>query len=56
MVLMKAPIKIENAVDTRTKNFLTEAEIASFLEAARRGRHGVRNFPMMHLATGMGCE
>jgi len=48
---MKAPsIKNENAVDGRAKNFLNEAEIASFLKAARKGRHGVRNFAMMLLA------
>jgi type 1 fimbriae regulatory protein FimB len=39
----------ENAVDTRPKNFLTEAEIASFLKAARRGRHRVRNYAMLLL-------
>lgn len=37
----------KQAVDARDKNFLTEAEIKRFLEAARRGRHGVRDFAMM---------
>jgi len=37
----------ENAVDARPKNFLTKAEIASFLNAARKGRHGIRNFAML---------
>jgi hypothetical protein len=44
---VKAPINTENAVDTRQKNFLTEAEIESFLKAARKGRHGIRNFVML---------
>jgi len=35
------------AVDTRGKNFLTEAEIKRFLAAARGGRHGGRDFAMM---------
>jgi integrase len=39
-----------NAVDDRPKNFLTEAEIASVLQAARKGRHGVRNYAMVLLA------
>jgi len=47
---VKAPINPESAVDTRKKNFLTEAEIESFLKAARKGRHGVRNFAMLLLA------
>jgi type 1 fimbriae regulatory protein FimB len=40
----------DNTVDDRPKNFLTEAEIASFLQAARKGRHGVRNYAMALLA------
>jgi len=40
----------QNTVDDRPKNFLTEAEIADFLKAARKGRHGVRNFAMLLLA------
>jgi len=47
MVVVKAPIDTENAVDTRKKNFLTEGEIESFLKAARKGRHGIRNFAML---------
>lgn len=43
-------IRNENTVDQRAKNFLTEAEISSFLKAGRKGRHGVRNFAMMLLA------
>ena len=31
--MVKAPINPESAVDTRRKNFLTEAEIESFLKA-----------------------
>lgn len=47
---MTAQIQDGIAVDNRPKNFLTEAEIASFLKAARRGRHGVRNYSMILLA------
>ncbi len=43
-------IKNENAVDARAKNFLTEAEVEVFLKAARKSRHGVRNFAMVLLA------
>ena len=40
----------EHAVDSHPKNFLTEAEVESFLKAARKGRHGIRNFAMLLLA------
>jgi len=40
----------QNTVDDRPKNFLTEAEIADFLKAARKGRHGIRNYAMLLLA------
>ena len=40
----------QNNVDDRPKNFLTEAEIADFLKAARKGRHGLRNYAMVLLA------
>ena len=40
----------ETAVDSRPKNFLTESEIEAFLKAARKGRHGARNFAMMLMA------
>jgi len=40
----------ENVVDSRPKNFLTESEIERFLKAARKGRHGARNFAMMLMA------
>jgi type 1 fimbriae regulatory protein FimB len=48
--VVKAATNTENAVDTRKKNFLTEAEIESFLKAARKGRYGIRNFAMLLLA------
>jgi hypothetical protein len=32
----------KQTVDSRGKDFLTEAEMRRFLEAARHGRHGVR--------------
>src|ERR1700756_3059820 len=47
---MIALTQAENAVDNRPKNFLTEAEITSFLQAARRGRHGIRNYAMALVA------
>ena len=37
-------------VDSRGKNYLTESEIQKFLTAARKGRHGVRDFSMMLLS------
>ncbi len=48
--MVKAATNTENAVDTRKKNFLTEAEIESFLKAARKRRYGIRNFAMLLLA------
>jgi type 1 fimbriae regulatory protein FimB len=47
---MRAIISPEKAVDARPKNFLTEAEMGNFLKAARKGRHGVRNYAMALLA------
>jgi type 1 fimbriae regulatory protein FimB len=44
---VKAVIESESAVDDRPKNFLTEAEMGSFLKAARHGRHSTRNFAML---------
>src|SRR5262245_28438215 len=38
------------AVDDRRKDFLTEAEMKRFLDAARSGRHGVRDYAMMLMA------
>jgi type 1 fimbriae regulatory protein FimB len=40
----------QTTVDDRPKNFLTEAEVTDFLKAARKGRHGVRNYAMVLLA------
>jgi type 1 fimbriae regulatory protein FimB len=37
-------------VDSGSKNFLTEGEIKRFLEAARKGRHGVRDYCLMLVA------
>ena len=47
---MRTSAKAQNTVDDRPKNFLTEAEIADFLKAARKGRHSVRNYAMLLLA------
>jgi integrase len=53
---MIALAQADNVVDDRPKNFLTEAEIMSFLQAARKGRHAVRNYAMTLLAYRMGYE
>jgi integrase len=37
-------------VDSRAKDYLTEAEAKRFLEAARQGRHGTRDYLMMLMA------
>ena len=50
MLVMRAVTDSENAVDDRPKNFLTGAEVADFLKAARKGRHGIRNYAMLLLA------
>ncbi len=44
------PKEINETVDQNVKNFLTEAEMKKFLEAARKGRHGVRDFCLMLMA------
>ncbi len=40
----------KQTVDNRGKDFLTESEMKLFLEAARHGRHGVRDYLMMLMA------
>jgi site-specific recombinase XerD len=40
----------KQTVDSRDKDFLTEFEIKRFLDAARKGRHGTRDFLLMLLA------
>lgn len=40
----------ERAIDGGKKNFLTEGEMRRFLDAARRGRHGMRDYAMMLMA------
>lgn len=42
--------EINETVDRNAKNFLTEVEMKKFLAAARKGRHGVRNFCLMLIA------
>jgi type 1 fimbriae regulatory protein FimB len=46
--MKKKPAK--ETVDHHVKDFLTEAEMKRFLEAARHGRHGVRDYVMMLMA------
>ena len=50
MLVMRAVISPDTAVDPRKKNFLTEAEAENFLKAGRKGRHNIRNFAMLLLA------
>ena len=40
----------QTPVDGRKRNFLTELEIKRLLDAARRGRHGTRDYLMLLLA------
>jgi len=47
---VRTSAEAQETVDDRPKNFLTEAEIADFLKAARKGRHGIRNYAMLLLA------
>ena len=44
------PSKSSETIDQNAKNFLTENEMKKFLEAARKGRHGVRDFCLMLMA------
>lgn len=39
-------MKNKETVDPREKNYLTEAEMRKFLDAARGGRYGVRDYAM----------
>jgi integrase len=50
MLVMRAVISPDTAVDPRKKNFLTEAEVEGLLKAARKGRHRVRNYAMLLIA------
>jgi len=40
----------KQTVDDRGKDFLTESEIKRFLDAAKQGRHGARDYAMMLMA------
>jgi type 1 fimbriae regulatory protein FimB len=42
--------RTKGTVDRRGKDFLTDAEMQRFLEAARHGRHGVRDYLLMLMA------
>lgn len=44
------PTNISETVDRNAKNFLTQSEMKKFLETARKGRHGVRDFCLMLMA------
>jgi site-specific recombinase XerD len=44
------PKSVNQAIDAHAKNFLTEAEMKKFLNAARKGRHSVRDFCLMLVA------
>ena len=41
------PNKSDQTIDQNAKNFLTSSEMKKFLAAARKSRHGVRNFCLM---------
>ncbi len=41
------PTETNETIDQNAKNFLTTSEIKKFLEAARKGRHGVRDYCLM---------
>lgn len=41
------PTKERGTIDQNAKNFLTEAEMKKFLEAARKGKHSVRDYCLM---------
>ena len=41
------PTKSDETIDQNAKNFLTENEMKKFLEASRKGRHGVRDYCLM---------
>lgn len=40
-------IKASETIDQNAKNFLTSSEMKKFLAAARKSRHGVRNYCLM---------
>lgn len=44
------PTKSAETIDQNAKNFLTTSEMKKFLEAARKGRHGVRDYCLMLMA------
>ena len=41
------PTKLAETIDQNAKNFLTTSEMKKFLEAARKGRHGVLDYCLM---------
>ena len=41
------PTEMNETIDQNAKNFLTTSEMKKFLEAARKGRHGVRDYCLM---------
>jgi len=41
---------VNQAIDAHAKSFLTESEMKKFLDAARKGRHSVRDFCLMLVA------
>ena len=46
----KQAVAKKQTVDNHDKDFLTESEMKLFLDAARKGRHGTRDFLLMLLA------
>ena len=41
------PTETNETIDQNAKNFLTQSEMKKFLESARKGRHGVRDYCLM---------
>lgn len=49
------PKKSAQTIHRTEKNFLTEAEMKKFHEAARKTRHGVRDYCLMLMAFPTDC-
>jgi type 1 fimbriae regulatory protein FimB len=51
-----AKTQAKGAVNRRGKDFLTDVEMRRFLDAARQGRHGVRDYLLMLLTYRHGLQ
>jgi len=50
------PTETNDTIDQNAKNFLTHSEMKKFFEAARKGRHGVRDYCLMLTAYRQGLR